>query len=259
MKVHRSGENKFIRSAALILLFGSALSQSDIPTGDEVVEKMTGIMSQATSKSLMQQIIVTSSGQERTFEFEMFTADEGEKTLMRYLKPSAAKGQTFLMLNNADDIWTYFPRTKRVRKLASSSKNQKVQGSDFSYEDFGSGDTWKKEYKSQNLGDERIDGIDCWKVESIGIPEEKPSYPKIVVLVRKTDFYPILIHYYDDKDYIEKSLEMEDIRGIEGVPTAFTMKMVNHAEGTETIMKTLSTTYQWTPPDNFFSERTLKR
>lgn len=249
-----------IRILAIILLVSkAALSQSDIPTGDQIVEKMTNVMSQENSKSLMQQDITTSSGQERTFEFEMFTAGKGEKTLMRYLKPSAAKGQTFLMLNNADDIWTYFPRTKRVRKLASSSKNQKVQGSDFSFEDFGSGDSWKEEYASTNLGSEKYNGTDCWKLESIGIPEQNPSYPKMMVLVRKSDFYPVLIDYYDENDYIEKTLEMDDIREVEGVPTAYIMKMVNHEEGSETTMKTLSTTYQWTPPENFFSERTLKK
>lgn len=246
-------------SVVMILVLSIAFGQSDVPTGDEIVEKLTDIMSQETSKAIMQQIIITSSGHERTFEFEMFTADKGEKTLMRYLKPSAAKGQAFLMLNNADDIWTYFPRTKRVRKLASSSKNQKVQGSDFSYEDFGSGDSWKREYKSKNIGTEKINGDDCWKLESIGIPEESPSYPKMVVLARKTDYYPFLIHYYNDEGHVERSLEMDDIRDVEGVPTAFIMRMVNHEEGSETIMKTLSTTYKWIPPSNFFSERTLKK
>lgn len=250
---------KILIPAMIALIFGIAFAQSEVPTGEEIVEKMTDIMSQETSKSTLQQIIVTSSGHERTFEFEMFTAEKGEKTLMRYLKPSAAKGQTFLMLNNANDIWTYFPRTNRVRKLASSSKNQKVQGSDFSYEDFGSGDSWKKEYKSKNIGSEKVNGNDCWKLESIGIPEEKPSYSKMVVLARKSDSYPLLIHYYNDEGYIEKSLEMDDIRVVEGVPTAFLMKMVNHEEGSETIMKTLSTTYEWMPPSNFFSERTLKK
>ncbi len=81
----------------------------------------------------------------------------------------------------------------------------------------------------------------------------------MVVLARKSDSYPLLIHYYNDEGYIEKSLEMDDIRVIEGVPTAFLMKMVNHEEGSETIMKTLSTTYEWTPPNNFFSERMLKK
>lgn len=242
-----------------ILAITALNAQQAMPTGQEIVEKMTDIMAQESSKGVVRQIITTSSGQERIFEFEMYTAGEGEKTLMRYLKPAAAKGQTFLMLNNAEDIWTYFPRTNRVRKLASSSKNQKVQGSDFSYEDLGSGDTWTKEYVSTNLGAEKYAGEECWKLESIGIPKENPAYPKMIVYVRKTDNHPMLIDYYDDKDGIEKSLLLSAIEEIEGVPTALSMKMVNHDEGSETIMETISITYKWTPPNNFFSERTLKR
>ena len=235
------------------------IAQQVMPTGPELVEKMSEIMTQENSMAIMTQTITTSSGQQRTFEFEMFTANEGEKTLMRYLKPSAARGQAFLMLNNADDIWIYFPRTKRVRKLSSSSKNQKVQGSDFSFEDMGSGDSWKTEYNSENLGTEKYDGTDCWKLESIGIPEQNPSYPKMEVLMRKSDFYPIKIDYFDENDYAEKTLLLSAIKEIEGIPTAMQMTMKNHLEGTETTMQTLSTSYSWEPPDNFFTERELKK
>lgn len=246
-------------TALLIIAIAMVTAQEPMPTGDEIVDKMISIMTQENSKGVMTQTITTSSGKQRTFEFEMFTTDEGEKTLMRYLKPSAARGQAFLMLNNADDIWTYFPRTKRVRKLASSSKNQKVQGSDFSFEDLGSGDSWKEEYFSTNLGKEKLNGVDCWKLESIGIPDQNPSYPKMIVFVRQSDFYPLKIDYFEDNDFVEKSLILEDIQEIESVPTAMIMKMVNHSEGTETTMKTLSITYNWNPPENFFSERELKK
>jgi len=245
----------------IIILFSATatIAQQTMPSGQEIVEKMTEIMTQENSSAIMTQTITTSSGKQRTFEFEMFTADEGEKTLMRYIKPSAARGQAFLMLNNADDIWTYFPRTKRVRKLASSSKNQKVQGSDFSFEDLGSGDSWQKEYSSNNLGSEKYAGTDCWKLESIGIADQNPPYPKMKLLVRKADFYPLVIDYLNDDDRIEKTLLLDDIKEIEGVPTAMKMKMKNHLKGTETTILTLSTTYAWVPPDNFFSERTLKK
>jgi len=250
-----------MRNILSIIMFCSVtiFAQEAMPTGAELVKKMSDIMTQENSTAIMTQTITTSSGKQRTFEFEMFTANEGEKTMMRYLKPSAARGQAFLMLDNADDIWTYFPRTKRVRKLSSSSKNQKVQGSDFSFEDMGSGDSWKEEYISTNLGSEKYNGTDCWKLESIGIPEQNPSYPKMEVLMRKSDFYPIKIDYFDDNDYIEKTLLMEDVKEIEGVPTAMRMTMKNHSEGTETIMETVSITYEWEPPDNFFTERELKK
>lgn len=250
---------KYFYIQIIMVFTGLVFAQGAIPSGQELVEKMTELMTQENSKATMTQTITTSSGKKRTFEFEMFTTNEGEKTLMRYLKPSAARGQAFLMLNNADDIWTYFPRTKRVRKLSSSSKNQKVQGSDFSFEDMGSGDSWNKEYISNNLGSVKYNKTDCWKLESIGIPEQNPSYPKMVVIMRKSDFYPIKIDYFDKNDFVEKTLFLDNIEEIEGVPTAMQMTMKNHFKGTETVMETLSITYDWEPPVNFFTERELKK
>ena len=77
--------------------------------------------------------------------------------------------------------------------------------------------------------------------------------------MRKIDFYPLKIDYYDEGDFIEKTLLMSEIKEIEGVPTAMQMIMENHLEGTETTMQTLSTTYSWEPPVNFFTERELKK
>ncbi|MEE8478789.1 MAG: outer membrane lipoprotein-sorting protein, partial [Candidatus Neomarinimicrobiota bacterium] len=84
-------------------------------------------------------------------------------------------------------------------------------------------------------------------------------YPKMKLLVRKSDFFPLEIDYLNDDDRIEKTLFLDDIKEIEGVPTAMKMTMNNHLKGTETTMLTLSITYNWEPPDNFFSERTLKK
>jgi len=248
----------YIGLSFLILTSWSVLN-AQIPTGEEIIKKVNEIMSPINSKGVMTQTVQTSSGKIRIFEFEMYSTGKGEKSLMRYQKPASVRGQAFLMLNHADDIWTYFPRTKRVRKLATHAKKQKVQGSDFTYEDMGSGGTWEKEFISQNLGEEKWAGELCWKLQMIGITENNPPYPKMIIWVRQSDFYPLFLDYYDDKDRIIKSLVMEDIQLIEGIPTAMIMTMKNNEEGTESIMKTLSVTYSWQPPEGFFSERNLKK
>ena len=59
---------------AIVLFAGTmVIAQEIIPLGDEIVEKMTSIMTQENSKGIMTQTITTSSGKQRTFEFEMFT------------------------------------------------------------------------------------------------------------------------------------------------------------------------------------------
>jgi outer membrane lipoprotein-sorting protein len=243
----------------VLSLVGVTILQAQIPGGAEILEKMTSVRTVENSKSIMTQTIQTSTGQHRMFELESYSANEGEKSMMRYLRPASIKGQAFLMLNNANDIWTYFPRSNRVRKLASHAKKQNVQGSDFTYEDMGSGDEWLEKFEATNLGpalhlDQRI-----WTLQLDGIPATEPPYPRIVVKVRQKDYYPLQVDYYDDGGEILKSLYLEDVQQIEGVPTAMIMTMRNHQDRTETMMEMISVSYKWEPPAGFFSERNLKQ
>jgi len=241
------------------LLFGTSLVFPQAPTGSEIIDRVTNIMSPENSYSKGTQTIITSSGKERVFEFESWAAEKGESSLTRYTKPAAIRGQAFLMLNNADDIWSYFPRTKRVRKLASHAKKQKMQGSDFTYEDMGGGDVFQTKFKSTLLGEETRDGELVWKVEMIGISNQDPPYPKIILWARQSDYYPVALDYYNEIDFNTKSLVMSDIQVIEDYPTAMTMVMTDNKERSNTTMRTLEITYTWKPPKSFFSERNLKK
>ncbi|NQV41885.1 MAG: outer membrane lipoprotein-sorting protein [Candidatus Marinimicrobia bacterium] len=241
----------------VLLSFSWLVAQA--PTGTEIINRVTEIMSPENSYSTGTQTIITSSGKERVFEFESWAAEKGKSTLTRYTKPAAIRGQAFLMLNNADDIWSYFPRTKRVRKLASHAKKQKMQGSDFTYEDMGGGDVFQTKFKSTLLAEETRDGELVWKVELLGITEQDPPYPKIILWARQSDYFPIALDYYDDNGFNSKSLLLSDIQMIEDYPTAMAMVMTDNNERSSTTMRTLEVTYAWEPPEGFFSERNLKK
>ena len=242
---------------AILLLTGCLFAQT--PDADEIIQRVTDIMSPENSYSLGSQTIQTSSGKSRTFEFESWAAEKGKSTLTRYTKPAAIRGQAFLMLNNADDIWSYFPRTKRVRKLASHAKKQKMQGSDFTYEDMGGGDTFLEKFSSTLLGSEEKNGEMCWKLELLAIPDKDAPYPKIILWSRQSDYYPLALDYYNEAGFNSKSLELKDIQIIEDFPTAMNMVMTDNKERSSTTMSTLEITYKWAPPKNFFSERNLKK
>lgn len=242
---------------AFILLFSFTTAEDKIAI--KVIKAVTELMTPENMKSTGTQTIITSSGKERTFEFESYMGGKGKSTLTRYTKPAAIRGQAFLTLNNADDIWTYFPRTKRVRKLASHAKKQKVQGSDFTYEDMGGGDVFMTKFTPKHIGDEIVNDDLCWKIELSGIPDQDPPYPKIVMWSRKSDYSPLKVDYYDKNNFNSKSLALSDIQDIEGIPTAMTMVMVDHKEKSSTTMRTLEATYKWTPTKGFFSERSLKK
>ena len=243
----------------LLTLLAAAYAQT--PTAQQIIEKVNALMNQKTVHSVATMTIHTTSGQLRTFKMESWAKNGGEKTLVRYLAPRRVKGQTTLMLNNADDIWIYFPRTNRVRKLATHAKRQKMQGSDFSYEDMGSGDAFVKEFSATLLGQEKMEGYDCYKLQLVRNPNSTSAYVKLILWVIKDKYYPVVIDYYkeDDPERPAKRLYMKDIREIQGVPTAMKMVMKNLADNTETSMENLKVEYNIPIDDAMFTTRGMKR
>ncbi|MFQ6617426.1 MAG: outer membrane lipoprotein-sorting protein [Fidelibacterota bacterium] len=243
---------------SLLFSISRASSAPQELSGSQIIEKMSEVINPAQVKALMKQIIITTSGKERTFVYESFSKNRGEKNLIRYISPRRVKGQAFLMLNYSDDIWSYFPRTERVRKLASHAKRQKIMGSDFTYEDMGSGEAFKKYYNSLRLEDKSLKGVDCYIIQLTPREGEDISYSKIVAWIRKTDFFPLRIDYYEE-DKLLKKLILSDIDIIEGVPTARSMTMYNVQDNTKTIMEVVEVSYNVELPDEMFTERGLKR
>jgi outer membrane lipoprotein-sorting protein len=165
------------------------------------------------------------------------------------------------MLNHADDIWMFNPRTQRVRKLASHAKKQKMQGSDFSYEDMGSGDAFVKEFSSKRLKDEKMEGHDCYTLELIRKPDSDSSYSRLILWALKENSYPLVIDYYDEDDttFLLKRLVQSDIRVIDNIPTAMKVVMYNKKDNTQTEMELLEVKYHVKLDDRMFTERGLKK
>ncbi|RKY84198.1 outer membrane lipoprotein-sorting protein [candidate division KSB1 bacterium] len=230
-------------------------------TGDDIIKRVNDTLNQDTVYGKMKMTIITTSGKKRTFIYESFSKNKGEKNLIRYIEPSRVRGQATLLLNNADDIWVYFPRTKRVRKLATHAKKQKMEGSDFSYEDLGSGDSFIKNFTAKRLKDEKKEGFDCYKIELTKKKGSDSGYSRIIVWVIKENFFPVVISYYDenDPDLLLKELVQKDIRMVDNVPTAMKMVMYNRLDNTQTTMEILSVKYNVKLDDKMFTERGLRK
>lgn len=252
---------KRIMILGLIVLLMTPILYGQELTGEDIVQKVNDLFNIQTSYGKIKMTIMTTSGQKRTFIYESWSKDKGEKNLVRYREPRRVKDQAVLMLNNADDIWMYFPRTQRVRKLATHAKKQKMQGSDFSYEDMGSGDAFINDFTSKRLEDEQKEGQDCYKVELTRNPESDISYSRLIMWVIKENFVPIVTDYYDEDDptLLEKTLVQSDIRIIDNIPTAMKVVMHNKNDNTQTELELLEVKYKLELDDKMFTERNLKK
>ncbi len=241
--------------------YSMLLAEDSILTASQIIDKMNDVMNVDTVKAKMKMIIMTTSGKKRTFTYNSYSKNKGEKNLIRYLEPKRARGQAMLMLNNADDIWAYFPRTRRVRKLATHAKRQKMEGSDFSYEDMGSGDEFINEYESSLLDSENKEGYDCYKLKLVRKEDSDSGYSKLIIWVIKDNYIPVGIDYYDfdDPELLKKSLIQYDIKNIDSIPTGMKMIMYNKLDDTQTQMEMIEVKYNVELDDSIFTERNLKK
>jgi outer membrane lipoprotein-sorting protein len=233
----------------------------DEMTAEEIIHTMTETLNPDQSEGKMEMTITTTSGKERSFLYRTYSKDRGEKSLMKYLEPSRVKGQTILMLNDGDDIWTYFPRKNHVRKLASHAKKQKLEGSDFSYEDMGASNTFIEEYESMRLQDEKKEGHHCYKLELTRKPDSDAGYSRIIVWVDKEMLVPIVIDYFheEDPELREKQLICADIQLIDGIYTPMKCTMYNKLDDTKTTMEIIELDYDVDLHDDLFTEEGMKQ
>jgi outer membrane lipoprotein-sorting protein len=229
--------------------------------GEQIIQKVNELFNPEAGYARSKMTIITSSGKKRTFLYDSWNKNKGEKNLIRYLEPTRVKDNAILMLNNADDIWMYFPRTQSIRKLATHAKKQRMEGSDFSYEDMGSGDAFIKEFQTTRLDDEKMEDHDCYKIELIRKNDSDLSYSRIIMWVIKKNFVPVVMDYYSDNDpsLWEKRLVQSNIRIIDGIPTAMNMIMFDKLDNTQTEMELLEVKYNLPLDDSMFTERNLKK
>jgi len=251
---------KTISSIIMVLVFFVLATGQEL-TGDQIINKVNELFNPETSYGKSKMTIVTSSGSKRTFVSESWSKNKGEKNLVRYISPKRVKDQAILMLNNADDIWSFFPRTQRVRKLASHAKKQKMQGSDFSYEDMGGGDSFIEDFLSARLDDEKMEGEECFKLELTSKKDSDVSYSRLHMWIIKESFIPIVIDYYDedDSDLWLKRLVQSNIKIIDNIPTAMNSVMYNKLDDTQTEMELLEVKFNVELDDAMFTERNLKK
>ena len=243
------------RTVFLVILLVSLLSAQDL-SGPEILDKMMNVMNPEFAYAKMKQTIITTTGQTRTLEYESFSGQNGKNAIMRYLEPARVRGNAMLMSDFSDNIWMYNQRTNRIRKLASHARKQKFEGSDFTYEDMGSGDTWKEDYNTKLIGTDKSGGVNCFVLELLAKSREK-TYQKIICYVGQEDFCPRRLDYFEDPKINHKSLILSDVKNIQGIPTPMKMTMKNHIESSETTMEYTEVNYDVKYPESFFSERNL--
>jgi len=187
--------------------------------------------------------IISASGEERVRTLSTATRKFGDvsKMMMKFIEPADVRGTTLLVFdyeNKDDDLWIYMPALRKSRRIVSSEKGKNFMGSEFTNADMSKPNIDEFNYKI--LGDETIDGKQCWKIESTcktETQEEQYGFSKRVTYIEKVNFLAYKIEYYDLSGEL---LRVESINNYKkqsnGSYFAFNMEMKNVQNNRRSVM-----------------------
>ncbi len=244
----------------MILILGGTLFGQQ-PSGLEIIEKTYNRPSSKTLEANLSMILENSRGDQRVREIKQFTKDfKGvEKKLMVFLKPSDVKNTTFMNWSfddGSEDQWIYLPALKKIKRISSDSDSDYFMGSDFTYDDLG--DRHPAEDTHKLIGEETIDGYDCYVVESIPLDEEY-MYSKTVTWIIKDKWIGYKKEFYDEDEDFLKRLSLVKYDEFGEIIVLTEVKMENVQNGHSTIMRLSDVVVDKTIADNMFTERMMKR
>lgn len=238
-----------MKKLILILLVSRISSALCALSGTQIINRADDLFRSRTSLAVSKMTIITSSGDPRTFLQWGMTM--GDRTVTKFAS-GFVRGMTILTVDNGDQIWVYFRSSGRTRRLASHARNSSVAGSDFSYDDF-SNTAYARKYRCTLMGeDDRY-----WTVTLL--PRGESHYSSLTARVRKSDFVPVSMVYYNKHGVRYKELKIEEVRTIGGVLTPMVISMKNLLTGSRTVIRTEKIVYPARLRPEFFSSSGLSR
>jgi outer membrane lipoprotein-sorting protein len=240
----------------LIMMLGTFISNAQDINIQEIVkqadEKFRGTSSQGELTMIIQRPTWS-----REVSMKNWTLGN-DFSLIYITAPAKEKGQVFLKRHN--EMWNWVPSIERMIKIPPSMMMQSWMGSDFTNDDLVRESSLVKDYSQKLIGEETIDGYDCYKVELIPHDDAPVVWGKILMWVSKKEFYWLKAEYYDEDNNLVNTEILSDIQQMDDrkLPTRLEMIPADE-EGNKTILIFKDMKFNINLKESFFSQQNMKR
>ncbi len=247
---------------AIMLFVASGLFAQNL-TALQIMQKVYNRPTGNDMEATLTMTLINSQGDKRVRKIKQFIRDFGsvEKKIMFFVSPADVKNTSFMNWSydkegKDDDQWIYLPALKKIKRISSDSKGDYFMGSDFTYDDLGdrkpSADTHKI------LRTEKVDGLDCYVIESIP-KDEDYMYSKTITWVVKDRWYNLKKEFYDEDGEFLKTLKIKNVKNIKGYWIITRAEMNNVQKNHKTIMELSNVKINTGIPASKFTQRMMKR
>ena len=156
---------------------------------------------------------ITRPSWSRTVVMEAWTQGT-ENSFIRVLSPPKEQGVTFL--KKGREAWQYAPAIDRVIKIPPSMMLQSWLGSDFSNDDVVRADSLVVDYDHAIVSEPEEDGVAYWIIAATPKSAAPVVWGRVELKIRKEDFIPVRVGYYDEDGTLVKYYETADYAEVEG-------------------------------------------
>ena len=236
------------------ILLAPVMLQAQYPSGDEILDRIDQNMS-SKSRIFTSKMIIHGARSTRTIESKSW-GEGDEKSFTEYISPAREAGTKMLKLE--DQLWLYSPSTDRTIQISGHMLRQSVMGSDLSYEDMMDDTKLRDKYDAVVIGEEEVNGGDCWIVE-LHANSEDVAYQNMKTWVDKSKYIPMKEERYAKSGKLLKKTELFDVKQIDGrwYPTRIVFKdMLKKGNGTEFIIDDID--FDADIPEHLFTKASLR-
>lgn len=194
-------------------------------------------------------ILIDKNGKPETREANIMQKGT-DKRILRFTSPASQAGIAVLALPD-DIMYMYLPAFGKERRIAGSVKNQNFAGTDFSYDDMEP-KPYADKYTPELV---RTDG-NVFVLELI--PKGRTDYSKIIAHIHKTNYYPVIMEYYDKGNTKIKEARYS-FKKVGNYWSTEEIEMTNLKKNHKTRMQMSDVKYDTGLSDDEFTVRKLKQ
>ena len=173
------------------------------------------------------------------------------------LSPVKEKGTVFLKREN--EVWNYVPSIERIIKLPPSMMMQNWMGTDFTNDDLVQRSSVSEDYKNKIIGEENINGYDCWVIELIPNEDAPVVWGKLVMWIDKKDYMQLKTQFFDEYDEMVSVMTSNSIKNFGGKNLPAVIEFIPlDKEGNKTIIERLVWEFDIEINERFFLPNYMK-
>lgn len=207
----------------------------------------------ADQEVTLEMILIDDAGNETRRGARMWQKGS-DRRLIKFTSPAEQKGIGFLDLPDGV-MYLYMPAFKKVRRIASHITNTSFAGTDFTYDDMAA-INYADGYSPTLI---ESDPAGPYVLELVPREDVTSDYSKLVMSVRRDNFYPVRIEHYSQDGELWKVMERTGIENTDGYWVAREAEMSDLQKAHKTRMVLGEIKFDQGLSDDFFTQRYLKR